>query len=197
MPVVVTWPVQGLRDLAETHEQVNEASDVLMDDGAAVFRSLESAVKILDELVDARAIDWPPAEGALAAWNRLISILQTVRVAVLAATTAGHVEENIRGQLGSAATKIDRTLFEFLTTYKDELVERASAGPTRDDAARVIDRAAERIAAQRLITEAREVRDKVNRVLGETQRAAGVVGETVLATHFAKYARRERRSANL
>jgi hypothetical protein len=191
------WFSKGLRDLAETRGQVHEARGVLLADGQDLFDSLDSGTDLLTELVEANALRWSPDPPPTQAWQRVIDILQGARVAVLAATTTGHVQDSVRRQLTSAATELDSALLDFLTLYKTDIAYYIESGATNSDTMRAVDRAAETIAARRLVAEARETRDQVKRVLRETQRAAGVVGETRLAAHFAAYARRERRIANV
>lgn len=191
------WFSQGFRDLAETREKFNEASDVLQDDGRDLFHRLDNSLDLLNELVEAGVLQWKPDPAPAEAWQRLIGVLQSGRVAVLAATSTGRVEESVRREFATVGTQLDDALLDFLTLYKTDIAYYIEHGQTDNETMRVLDRAAETIAARRLVAEARDARDEVKRVLRETRRAAGVVGETRLAAHFAAYARRERRSADL
>ena len=185
-----------LTELDETRQKVNAASEVLGLHGFRVDESLDLALTLLVELDEQHALPAQPI-AAEDSWNRFRSIMQSVRVAILAATEEDKVSPKIAQQLADAQEQLEQTLYDFLTTYRHDVSVEMRSTPTGDHALRAIDRTIEQVAARQLVAEARGARDEVRRVLDDTQRAAGKVGETVLAGHFADFARRERRAADL
>lgn len=192
------WSKRGLGDLVETRDEVSDNADLLEEEGERVLDVLDRIRALVGELEAASALGpQPQATANAVAWNAFLGALRGIRVAVLAARGHGRLEPGVLVQLSTARRELEPAIGRFLSGYRQEVASKLPRGDTRDEILRALDRATEAIAARALVAEARGARDEVRRVLDDTQRAAGVVGETVLATHFASYAQAQRRIANL
>jgi hypothetical protein len=194
--VEVEWPREEISDVLRRAER-EQAHYPTSQQLERIRRQVSLIAEFLYELEDsAPAVPSVAPPGTSPTVTELGQIARKGRVVMRALAEAPHLTESLANRLDELTGEFERLFNDLLVSFRDELVGGAPED-FRRAALPIVDRYLEKAEARQLTEEARGARDAAVRARDESRRAAGVTGETALATHFGDYARRERRAANV
>ena len=163
-----------------------------------LLRTVELGTAFLSDINAANEGELPhdAALHLIRARVEIEELLRRIRVVALAIQDGAPLDAEREAQLDRFADSLYSALNELLEQVRYGVM--ADGPDTTSHAAwPVIERHRDIFEARSLADQARGARNEAVQAQEGAQRAAGIVGSTSLGDHFAKYARRERRAADL